>query len=360
MNVIYDNIIFSLQKAGGISVYWTELLKQWQFLKCNLKLVSDYKCDNLLRKELDFYHSYHSGKKNKFLYLLRYLPVVVKGDKNTIFHSSYYRTTCSRKIRNVVTIHDFTYEKYFSGLRLIIHKLQKGKAIKKAAGIICVSENTKRDLLYYYPKTDIRKIKVIYHGYNEIFRRLSEIERSVLHSIAKYPFVLFVGSRVSYKNFDSLVKAVSFLDNYSLVIVGGGDLTESERISLQNQINDRFVHLSGIDNIALNNLYNQAFCLAYPSEYEGFGIPVLESMSAGCPVVAMKKSSIPEVGGDAILYVENNSPFEISEKIHLLEDTNIRNYYISRGLERAKLFSWNKCFKDTFDFYNDIIEENLC
>ena len=116
-----------------------------------------------------------------------------------------------------------------------------------------------------------------------------------------------------------------------------------------------YFHYQGISAEDLNILYNNAFCLLYPSSYEGFGIPVLEAMRAGCPVVSTNLSSIPEVAGDAGLLVNNIKVEEFVKEIEKLEDNEFRDKIIAKGLEQSKKFSWDRCFEETFEFYKEVV-----
>ncbi|MCU7835158.1 MAG: glycosyltransferase family 4 protein [gamma proteobacterium symbiont of Taylorina sp.] len=362
MKVILDNIIFSLQKMGGISVYWHELLK---------RLVRDERFDlEVFQFESGENHVLgHSLKKiaarlqnpmqkeTKIpVRIARYLPFGRKPACTSLFHSSYYRI--AKNAINIVTIHDFTYEYYRHGLAKWIHLRQKNYAIKNAAGIICISENTRQDLFRFFPQIKV-PVKVIHNGKSDAFHVLAETYQysDQINDLKSLKFVLFVGARAGYKNFSALVDALVNCGSISLVIVGA-PLTREEKIHLIQKINGRFIFIGFVDVVQLNELYNQAFCFIYPSEYEGFGIPIIEAMAAGCPVIAMAKSSIPEVAGNAGLLVEYLDSHTLLDSFSLLDDDLQRNKIISRGVDHAKNFSWDKCYAETMSFYKKINELN--
>lgn len=277
-----------------------------------------------------------------------------------IFHSSYFRYSNNKDAINVTTVHDFTYEYYSQGIRKWVHGWQKKKAVKKSAGIICVSENTKKDLLEFYPWVDGSCVKVIYNGVSELFAPVvgsREKLKEILGFDAVQPYLLFVGDRSPYKNFDLFVELGRQLTDYNLVVVGGklfNDI-EQEKIS---KIKGRVHHFRGVATDVLNLLYNSAFCLVYPSSYEGFGIPVLEAMRAGCPVVSTNLSSIPEVAGDAGLLVDQITVEAFAEKIEQLNNANFRKNIVQKGFKQASKFSWDKCFEETYAFYQELWERS--
>ena len=337
--VYLDGIIFSLQKYGGISTYFRELHNGLVKQNFRNKLIIYEKDSNLLVKNSNVELS------NKRI-LERYRSLK-DFPSNSIVHSSYYRTS---KQTNVITLYDFTYEKFGKGINKIAHVFQKRNAIIKSDLILCISENTKIDLLKYYPEAAKKKIIITHlaasHNY---FNKEVAYKSRILE-----PYILFVGARSTYKNFNQLVKAMKNFSDIKLYIVGGGDFSNEEIFLLEKCCKNRYKHFKNFDNDKLNDLYNSAICLVYPSLYEGFGIPVIEAMSAGCPVIASNSSSITEIAtGSAILLDETND-VSITESINKILIEENFYFYHRLGLDNSLNFSWDLTVQKTIDSYNSI------
>jgi mannosyltransferase len=187
----------------------------------------------------------------------------------------------------------------------------------------------------------------VYHGVSEHFYTLEK-------DTAKEPFILFVGHRSGYKNFDLAVDIVHTISNMRLVIVGGKSLSEQEQSLLNTKLHNRYEYKSLISVDALNELYNNAFCLLYPSFFEGFGLPIVEAMKVGCPVVTSNKAAIPEIAGGGALLVNDLSVKGFVAAIELLKENTVREQLIEKGKQQANRFCWNTCFEETMDFYSSI------
>lgn len=278
--------------------------------------------------------------------------------KIDLYHPSYYYPFAllfiTKKTKVVVTIHDLIFELFpelFSKHNMI--PWGRKLILKRADKIIAVSENTKRDLLKVYPWIDANKIEVIYEG-GLITKEEKKFER------VKIPdrYVLYIGEKSYYKNFNTFFEAMKQIMKVDhelyAVCVGGKKADVGEWTDHVIQIN--------CSDTELNYLYRHAKCFVYPSKYEGFGIPVLESMENGCPAILADTKVFREIAGDAALFfsVEDGSDSvkALSECIsRCVEDDVFRKKMIEKGKERAAVFSWDKMVKQINGLYLDVMNE---
>jgi len=330
--IVIDGIIFSLQQTGGVSVLFRELLSRLPPAAHRLML-----------------YDKKGAQGARFRLGERYRDAIA--GNYSLFHSSYYRLPAARSGAVVTTVHDYTYERFLSpSIRQVVHSCQKNRAVSGSDVVICVSESTRQDLLEF-STVDPCRVVVVHNGVSELFCRDS--------SVSMVQQVLFVGARAGYKNFESVVVALSAIAFVSLACVGGGQFSKKELALLEKYLPNRYRHAGYISTNQLNEEYNKSICLVYPSLYEGFGIPVLEAMRAGCPVVAMNCSSIPEVAGDAACLMERGSPDEIEAAVRFFLNTNNREDFIRKGLQRSSMFGWDRTFSETIAVYEQLIGKKI-
>lgn len=347
--VTMDSIVFGLQKFGGISNYWAQLLNYI----CNEDSINT---ELILPKKIKF-NNFNVNRIQKLntkteilnSSLSRYTKSKC-AKKSDIFHSSYYRLPVNKPNKIITTVYDFTYERYRKGLPQFIHSFQKNKAICASDAILCISNSTKKDLLNYLPGVDPSIVHVVPLG---VDKNVFYVDKNLNNSYQNNDIintVLFVGQRNGYKRFDLAISAIKKCPDLILGIVGP-KLTNLEKENLCNNLGNRWQEYGPVENERLRYLYSLSFALIFPSDYEGFGLPILEAMACGCPVIAAHKSSFPEVGGDAALYADYQDGENYSEKLMQLYISDKRNLLIKLGFEQYKLYTWENTIQMTMHHY---------
>ncbi len=360
MNILYDHQIFANQRYGGISRYFYEIASRiaaWE----NVYLYEGFHINEYGLEKVDRINVIQAIKKPevpKTSRIFRWLNDMqlrwqLKKNKYDIYHPTYYSDYETENCKLVLTVYDMIYElfsQYFSGASEVIEA--KEKIIKKADRIIAISEATKRDLVSIH-NIPTEKIDVVYLG-NSLNLPVTE------NRLIKEPYFLYVGARAHYKNFNRMIEAFSnshYRDDLICVVFGGGIFTREENEMIEKlKLQNRIVQLSG-DDSKLANLYKYAEAFIYPSEYEGFGLPLLEAMHYGTPVLTGNASSLPEVAGDAAMYFV---PQEIDDIRHVMEtvfgDEHLRSDLAAKGIRREKRFSLEKCAEETLGVYKKALQ----
>jgi len=230
----------------------------------------------------------------------------------------------------------------------------KQKAISGAQAILCISENTKKDLLQMF---SIPESKVF------VTPLASQIDRSLSYGsekIPERPYFLYVGSRYAYKNFNGMLGAFALVASANpdvIILVVGPPFDENEKQMISDlRIRDRIEHYGIVSDMHLAKLYRCSVAFLFPSLYEGFGIPLLEAMACGTPVVASNCSSFPEVVGNAGLLFDPKIKDELPDiLLSLLKNPAERDRLIAKGYERAKEFSWEKTVAQTVAVYRSLV-----
>ncbi len=362
MKILYDHQVFSMQRYGGISRYFCEVIrgvgKRNGFEICLPIVLSA----NAYLKELDTVQYRHLERIVKGFnwlvslinrrHMIRWLAD--RGHSFDVFHPTYYDPYFLPFISDrpsVLTIYDMIHEifpGYFSPLSKV--SANKKRLAQRAARIIAISENTKRDIVNIFG-IDSDKIRVIHLGLSSL--------PSDSDGGAPFPgkYLLFVGQRYEYKNFLTMAESVRKLlirHNMSLICFGGTGWTQKEAEKLKEWgISDRVFPLSGDDRL-LARLYRNAVAFICPSRYEGFGIPVLEAMACGCPVASSNASSLPEVGGDAAAYFSPDDKASIVGAVErIVTDADFRKGLVERGLLQSRKFTWEGAVARISEVYEE-------
>jgi glycosyltransferase involved in cell wall biosynthesis len=365
----FEHQIFALQNYGGVSRYFVELVRELNRMKgTEAKIIAPMHLNHYAAK---LSHRSFQGVRipavpwlaprmcmavNRLVassLMSRFSPDVV--------HSTYYHPfkRLPGSAAHVLTVYDMTHERlpamFGDGDPT---PAQKRKAVHAVDHVICISENTRRDLIDC-TGVDAGKVSVVHIGYNV----LAPGQRLLVASPEKdaKPFLLYVGGRKGYKNFSMLLRAYAsspwLRTDFRILAFGGGSFSseEQELISSLGLVSPQVEQMGGGDGI-LSRQYAEAAALVYPSLYEGFGLPPLEAMSAGCPVICSNTSSIPEVVGNAGEYFNPSDVDSVRMAIErVLQSSERREELVRAGLLKCAEYSWARCAEETFAVYRKLV-----
>lgn len=279
--------------------------------------------------------------------------------QEVIWHSTYYTSPKNWRGPKVVTVHDMVHERFpelFNDPLDEIGRQQKGDCVVNADAIICVSKTTREDLINYYTiPTD--NIQVIHNACSENFQILNHNDKFV-PDISDQVYLFYIGKRSHHKNFSGLLDAYRQWEGRSEVkiLVVGSPWTREERRQLEQfGISNRLILLGDVDDRTLCELYNNALAFIYPSLYEGFGIPLLEAMACGCPIIASRIPSTIEIAMEIPFYFDldqNRSLISVIDQVYKEEGVRERT---KQGLEHVKRYSWQRTSQQTLEVYQSLI-----
>jgi glycosyltransferase involved in cell wall biosynthesis len=360
--VAFSHDIFTGQIAGGVTRCMIELMRAVTGLGLDWSAWAGRNDNIMLREAMAQPWAYNnicsmqSRHRGRILASVLQEPAFatwVNNKSPSVVHRTYYpiRDMVAKRFPHVETLHDLWDERSRTrndnGAKF--RSFIKKRACHQADAVICVSEHTRDEAVDRWPSL-AHKITVIPHG----VRRLSvaPVEPAITR-----PYFLFVGRRGSYKNFVVVADALmrSGLE-HRLVCFGGGPFSSQEQRTLVTlNISDRTEQISGSDD-QLAGLYMEATALLYPSSFEGFGLPLLEAMIHQCPVISSPLTSLPEVGGDAVLYADPQSPDSWADAMQrVVYDTSLADGLRVSGQHRATQFSWTRSAELHRQLYRSLV-----
>ena len=329
-------------------------------------------------KNFSFFEKYPQVQVKRFQYPNKLLNLLIWyfgwpkldrliGGADIFFAPNINFLAVSRDCKLVTTFHDLSFERFpefFTAKTRLWHYyfVNPHRIAKKSSWVIAVSQSTKKDLEKLY-KIDVRKISVVHHGIGGDYKIISRNDPKMLEVQKKYSlpykFILYLGNIESRKNIHSLLEAYkkirkdcSHLEKYKLVLAGNTspifyDIIKKEKADI--------FPIGYIDREDKPFIYNLASLFVYPSFFEGFGLPILESMACGTPVITSNNSSILEVAGDAAILINPSRPEELRVAIEtVLQDEKLHNNFLKKGLQQIKKFNWKKCAKETLKIFRSI------
>lgn len=366
MKVLYDHQAFTGSRFGGVARYFHDLMEGLVAMDVDVNLALNFSNNEYLKDS-------SVNKPWRYNYFLGFMPtsmlvsqinrlssiLALKKQNFDVFHPTFFHPYFLDYLDNkpfVLTYHDLIKEK------LHLSHLDNGTLetkqllLDKASQVIAISENTKVDILSYF---DINpdKITVVYHS--SMFNSMETYIDKTLKLPSDY--LLYVGTRNYYKNFDNLIASLIPIfkkkPSLKLICAGGGNFNELETQKLKEiGLYDRIIQMGFSTDNTLYHLYKNAIAFIYPSLYEGFGIPILEAFACGCPVILSNTSCFPEVAQDAGMYFNPNEAEEMSQVIEqVIMDKALQEKLRANGFKRQSDFSAEKTARKTLDVYKSIL-----
>ncbi len=383
MKIIIDGLIYSSAPSGGGYRYFNELITRLsQFPDAEINIYTRKNPTHLpsgthLKIEQD---TLPTGKwlpegwiKDNLRHVKHALQKQIlkrkfSGVQNSIFHSTYYTACPWKKMPQVTTVYDMISEIFpetFELPHIKETREAKSKAIKNASQIIAISETTKRDIQKVYGIQE-HLIDVIHLGVDYTFFATKPSEGITQALLSKHhlnsPYFLYVGGRLHHKNFIRLLKgfALSVASRDHNLAVVGTPWNEDEKNLIQSlELQNKISWIPSVPEAELPILYQNAVAFVFPSYYEGFGLPLIEAMAAGCPVVASNAGPFPELAQNAALLFDPFDENKIAQSLEAVLEPATRNRLIPLGKERAKIFSWDRLAEQHYQTYQKVIDKSF-
>lgn len=360
---IYINATILDERPTGLGIYIKNIISKLKDKNIDFKVFCPINLEgvNVIKTTEKLKTTYKKrGGLVRFLWTQFVLPFKVKKN-DIVYHPFQYLSILSRS-KQIITIHDFIplYYPEVAKHQYYYYKIVMPILLKKAHKIVCISENTKNDVVKFFNVDEDKLIK-IYNGYDEKLFNKNAIKDNVLnkYNIDK-PYFISVGAGYSHKNLEAALKAFKNVTESSLcefIIVGKDSdyINKLKVLCKELKIEEKVRFVGYVPDEDLPTLYNKAIAFVYPTLYEGFGLPILEAMACGTVVLCSNNSSLPEVYGDAAISFDANDIQEIEKAMNLIlsnKDESIRLIELSK--KRIAMFNWNITANEIIKLFNEM------
>lgn len=330
---------------------------------------SDFQCDGERVKKVLIKARWYSLAEQIIF------PWQIFRERLDLLHFAHFNVPVFTPVRFVVTIHDLILTKFptvrASTLSPFLYKIKNFAykiviwiAAKRARKIIAVSEYTKKDIIKQF---DVKegKVEMIYEGVSEIFETKCLTKLGATELLDKYkiknPFILYLGNAYPHKNLEKLIdvslKLKKDYPDLNLVLVGKEDYFYKRLKNYAQKIKAPVIFAGFVPDEDLEVFFKEALCYVFPSFYEGFGLPPLEAMTQGCPVVSSQESCLPEILEDAAMYFDPKNEDDMIKNIKkVINSKDLREELIEKGFQQYKKFSWDKAAEETVGVYRKILK----
>ncbi|MGZ3770146.1 MAG: glycosyltransferase family 4 protein [Bdellovibrio sp.] len=354
MKIFFDVSTLNPQKITGVGVYMLQLLRHFN-LQNDVTVIPSVKLSRFKNKQkIETLLPQYKCKT--------FLPFKLFSEAGSLYHGPDFKLNIKGPLKRVVTIHDMVvFEEQYNKPEFYkkgIHEMTKVLNSSLDA-VIVNSEFTKSQVLRFFPQLK-NKIHVTYLGCDR--NKFVSSNRVSQNINLPQKYILFLGTLEKRKNVLGVIRAFEILKsrgfNQKLVLAGAWGFGSDEiKMALENSpVKEHIIHLNYVSDNDLPELYQRADVFFFPSWYEGFGIPVLEAMSLGCPVVTSAGGALQEVCGEAAVFTNPANPDAAAQALgQILSDRDLQSLLREKGLVRAQSFTWQKCADETIQVYKKVL-----